>query len=434
MRLFRRRKAGRPHGPWIAWGYTSTGERWTESTQQLDRKAAEAAAREIERRHADPAHARTQAATLNDALKLLLSRCRSDVAATPPKLSAETLTMYEQKAGTLGRTLGLGLLLRDLTPVLVDGHIATRREEKITDHTIHKELTTLRQALTLARRAGIFARDPAEVIPPFTPGYQPRERYLTREDLQKLLAELPANGAALAAFIVATGARWGEAERAYRAGVRELGAVTVVHLRGTKTDASDRTVPIVHPEALSLLKYALEHAAGCGDPLFAPWKSPNNALRRACERAKITHASWNDLRRTFATWLRQAGVAPSLIAPAMGHTSSAMVERVYGRLPADDLARLLGAAFGAATRAADMQQTPCTGADSADSVDTPETKKAPISRGFVVGHDRLELSANGLRVRSPAPTKALWPRPKRETRAPRAANVQQPDANRRAKG
>mgnify|MGYP003343639853 CR=1 FL=1 len=98
---------------------------------------------------AHPGHARAQAATLDDALKLLLARCRSDVAATPPKLSPATLTMYEQKAGTLGRTLGLALPLRDLTPARVDAHIAARREEHVTDHTIHKELTTLRQALAL---------------------------------------------------------------------------------------------------------------------------------------------------------------------------------------------------------------------------------------------------------------------------------------------
>lgn len=55
MRLFRRRGPdGKPTGPWIAWGYDAQGERWSESTKQFDRKAAEAVARELEQRCAGP--------------------------------------------------------------------------------------------------------------------------------------------------------------------------------------------------------------------------------------------------------------------------------------------------------------------------------------------------------------------------------------------
>src|SRR5205085_302848 len=57
----------------------------------------------------------------------------------------------------------------------------------------------------------------------------------------------------------------------------------------------------------------------------------------ACRRAAIEHCSPNDLRRTFATWLRRSGVSPDLIAPAMGHADSRMVERVYGRLSPEQL-------------------------------------------------------------------------------------------------
>jgi integrase len=52
----------------------------------------------------------------------------------------------------------------------------------------------------------------------------------------------------------------------------------------------------------------------------------------------------NDLRRTFGTWLRKQGVDPSLIAPAMGHADSRMVERVYGRLPPENLRSQIAAA------------------------------------------------------------------------------------------
>ena len=40
----------------------------------------------------------------------------------------------------------------------------------------------------------------------------------------------------------------------------------------------------------------------------------------------------NDLRRTFATWLKQNDVDSAVVAAMMGHSSTAMVDRVYGKL------------------------------------------------------------------------------------------------------
>ena len=423
-RLYRRRTAGRPEGPWIAWGYDALGRRWSESTRQIDRKAAEAVARELERHHASPADAAARTATLADAVTLLLTDRAGRAKAG--KRSTETVEFYEQKTGHWRRILGDGFRLAELSASGVDAVIQQRRDEGAGENTISKELVALRCALKLAVRAGLWKGNPAAVLPvAFAAEYVPRTRYLTRGELQQLLAQLPANPAAMVAFIVASGARWGEAASALAADV----APPLVHLRGTKTVAADRTVPVLHPEAATLLQYALEHAEpGEGGKLFARWKSPNNALRRACVRAGIPHASFNDLRRTFATWLRAEGVSAELIAPAMGHTTTAMVQRVYGRLSASALAELLRGALGAT--AADVQQTDADRADGTDGTDGPEMTKALANQGFVVGHLGLEPRANGLRVRSPAREIALWPSPKRKRGEGAAADVQQPRTRR----
>jgi integrase len=57
--------------------------------------------------------------------------------------------------------------------------------------------------------------------------------------------------------------------------------------------------------------------------LFLPWQNVRRDLAQACDRAGIEPCTPNDLRRTCATWLRQAGAAPDLIAPVMGHTDTA---------------------------------------------------------------------------------------------------------------
>ncbi|MBK6533732.1 MAG: hypothetical protein IPF99_30345 [Deltaproteobacteria bacterium] len=72
---------------------------------------------------------------------------------------------------------------------------------------IHKELVTLRAALKLARRAGLWNVDPAALLPvAFAPEYKPRSRCLTRRELARLLAELSPDRAARVAFMVATSA------------------------------------------------------------------------------------------------------------------------------------------------------------------------------------------------------------------------------------
>ena len=66
----------------------------------------------------------------------------------------------------------------------------------------------------------------------------------------------------------------------------------------------------------------------------------NRDLARACRAAKIPRVSPNDLRRTFASLLVQDGVPLDVVAKLLGHSSAAMVYRVYGRFTPSALAEL----------------------------------------------------------------------------------------------
>lgn len=48
---------------------------------------------------------------------------------------------------------------------------------------------------------------------------------------------------------------------------------------------------------------------------------------KALERAGITDFRWHDLRHTFATWMRQKGVALEVVQRALGHADLATTER-----------------------------------------------------------------------------------------------------------
>lgn len=231
-RLFRRGKT------WYAWFYDASGNRYQRTNRQTDKRAAEATLREWERRAADPAYAASHETTRDDALRSLMRdrklKGRAD----------GTLDCYRVKAGHLARILSSELRLHQVTARTVDAFVDQRLEEGASRNTIYKELTVVRSALKVAKRRGEFPGDIAAIMPDgFSPEYKPRERYLTAIQAQALLAELEPDRAARVAFILATGARWSESDTA-RHGDIHLEA-DILRLRGTKTDGSDRRVPVV---------------------------------------------------------------------------------------------------------------------------------------------------------------------------------------------
>jgi integrase len=332
---------------WHAYFYEN-GVRRLLSTRCTDLKGAELKLRQFERDGANPAHAATQKASLTDALRLLLQRRTEE--ATAGRKSHETVAFYKRKAGHLTRLFEHStetgyqpFLLKELTAADVDSYISRRRAEAVSDHTIAKELVTLRAALKLAKRAGLWLGEIDALLPAgFAPEYRPRTRALSSEELGQLLGRLPTARAAQVAFIVATSACWSESVRARREDVQlDSGWV---HVRGTKRAARNRRIAIRHPALASLLNYALKHAPG-EDELFPAWTNVRRDLHLACAQAGIEACSPNDLRRTYAKWMRLARVPAEIVAPTMGHRDTRMVERVYGRLSPEEIGALLSAHF-----------------------------------------------------------------------------------------
>lgn len=347
MRLERQRKR---NGEWVWWAYWSerhprTGRTVTRkrSTGCSTRAAAELVVARWERERADPVYASANAATFGVEAGLFLEACRAAVARK--RMREGTRSMYEQKAGTLVRLLGSDLRLSQIDGATFGGYIAARREDfrastitaarpggkEITESTLYKEWVAFRGILTQAWRAQRFGRDPRSLKPAhFGPEYEPRETALTWAQVRALLAELPEGRRGAAAFALAVGARRAEVFRA-EAGDIDRKAWRV-RIRGTKTDAADATLPVV-----SLMRPLL----GKIDPPFSPWPNARRGLAAAARRAGCPRVTWNDLRRTFASLLVQAGVAPHLVAKLLRHKSTAMVDRVYGRQTAESLDDLI---------------------------------------------------------------------------------------------
>lgn len=268
---------------------------------------------------ADPRFAAAEDATIGGWCERIIESKRTGGA------SEETLEVYEQKLKNVRRLLGDDTKLSKITADVIDHYIAVRRDEGVTDHTISKELTCVWQMLKLAKRSRCFPYDIEELKPVnLKVNYEPRERSLRREEVTALLTELTGGRAAFVCVTVGLGLRLSEASRLLPTDI-DL-AKGSVFVRGTKTKGARRHIPI-----LSIFRPLVEAAV----PYLPVEAAVKNNLRRellkACKRAGIAPATPNDFRRTCCTLMYEGGVDRDVARRILGHASTAMVDKIYGK-------------------------------------------------------------------------------------------------------
>jgi integrase len=322
---------------WYATVYLD-GKPCERSTGCTDKPAARAVLAQWEREAADPDRA-AAAATLNDALTLLLEDRQARVANGDG--SAETVTFYRKKAGHLVRVMGHDFriaLLKDAAPVW--RYIDTRRSEGMLDTSIEREVTTLRAALRLAKERGLWRGDIDGIIPDtFDPAYKPKERSPTRDEVLRLFPKLLPDAAAAVAFILATSAEDAALHRALREDLPDDldGANIRVHVRGSKNDRRDREVPVVTDEQRLLLAHTAKHAQGVDGKLFRSLGNLRHELLAASKKAGIEHLSPHALRKAAGQWLIDLGMPLELVSRVLGHADTRITETVYARVKDEDV-------------------------------------------------------------------------------------------------
>jgi integrase len=320
-RLFRR--SGSPY--WQACYTGSNGYTFRESTGLADREQAERYAKQRAAAAADsaahktqrPASATPESHTVDAALSRLLS-------VAPQSVSAATVHCYSAKAGHLSRLLGRF----DVNALNIDtmqDYCTIRTGEGAAAESVRKELVTLRRALKLARQRQHLTREIAEIMPPWRVRYVPIDRWLAPAEFELLLEHLSPKRRLWALAAVYTGARRSELQGLQWQGI-DWGRA-LLRIRGTKTKGSHRLVPL-HPRLAAALQ---PHKRDLG-LILAPWQNVIRDLAVACQACGLHRVTPNDLRRTFASWLKQAGQDSFVVAQLLGHSSSRMVELVYGRL------------------------------------------------------------------------------------------------------
>jgi integrase len=304
-------------GRWYANFYGRTGVRHRESLDTKDIQVARARLRGLELATTDRGPDQTE--DLSTVLDYF-----TDV--TCAGRSPGTVRCYRQKARHLGRLLG-ARRIGSLTREDVERYVSTRLGEGAHQHSVHKELVVLRGALGSAKARGRF-RGSMDIVPKFSSGYVPRTTYLTPPQFAAMIDALvpPLPRTAQPGTLEKRAARLMDRARycmliAYASPRRgELEALRRDHIdlvRGMIAIPKGKTVGRPVAIAPPLRPWLEELPPG---PVVRPWRNICRDMPRACERAGVPRCTPNDLRRTFASWLIQAGESNRIVADLLGHS------------------------------------------------------------------------------------------------------------------
>jgi integrase len=220
--------------------------------------------------------------------------------------------------------------------------------------TVNRHLAQLSAVLHYAHK-----RRWLDAVPPISKAPEPAKRvaWLTRDQAEQLLAELPPHLRAMARFGLATGLRetnirlltWHQVDTA-----RAVAWFEAAEMKAAKA----HSVPL-NPEALQVL--ALQRGKHprwvFPVPHWVPGEKPGDkprlvedaptgkissaAWRKACTRAGVPWLRFHDLRHTWASWHVQAGTPLAVLQELGGWASLAMVQR-YAHLGSSHVAQWAG--------------------------------------------------------------------------------------------
>ena len=230
----------------------------------------------------------------------------------------------------LGRLM-LGQINGDIIWSVAEGEL--KRGNK--PATVNRYLALIRSLLRVARDEWQWIDSVPKIR--LLQGEVERDRWLTKDEADRLISVSPSHLAALIRFALSTGCRareitgleWNRVDLARR----------TAWLNRTKK-GTPRGVPL-NTDAVTVLQEQVgKHPQFCftyrGEPIR--WDVTNTAWQNALEKAGIEDFRFHDLRHTWASWHRQAGTSCDELKDLGGWKSRSMVDR-YAKFATENLAR-----------------------------------------------------------------------------------------------
>ncbi|HOW60057.1 MAG TPA: site-specific integrase [Candidatus Omnitrophota bacterium] len=235
-----------------------------------------------------------------------------------------------------------GLHLHEITPLKVEEYKTSRVSQKIGEtekhiapSTVNRELALLKCIFNRAIEWGKTTKNPVKGIK-FYKENNKRDRYLSREEMNKLLGHCASRIKSIVLFAANTGLRKGEIQNLQWQDVNyEQGYITVQDAKS----GEGRKVPInqiVKDVLISVMKHPKSPYVFCGDDGL-PYNF-RKSFETALKNSGILCFRFHDLRHTFASHLVMAGVDLNTVRELLGHKTLEMTLR-YSHLSPDHKGR-----------------------------------------------------------------------------------------------
>lgn len=243
------------------------------------------------------------------------------------------------------------IVIGNLKPIDLENYQAKRKSEGYSDSYIDHEISAAR---TMIHKAfdndlvgGNTLKNFNKVKKLLKRNANARDKILSFKQYDKLITNAPTHIKPIIATGFYTGMRRGEILNLTWDKINLKNRMINLDAADTK-DNEPRKIPISDPlyKILSAIPKAIHD-----DHVFLykgkPLKEIRRSLKTACKASEITHGRFekdgfifHDLRHSFNTYMRKAGVAQSVIMKITGHSTNAMFNR-YNTVDDEDASRAM---------------------------------------------------------------------------------------------
>lgn len=252
-----------------------------------------------------------------------------------------SIDVFEEKFGDLPINKLTQLKYRELLKEYGEGLYLTPRKGGRTTNSVQKLHLCLRAALQDAVSEGLIFKDPTYKAKPYGTKSSQHEstKFMTIDNYTNLKDYVTGRKELSYLFIyilIITGARFGEVQKLKYSDL--IKKDNMIHLPGTKTETSDRTIPITDKEMKYLLNSLKERPIQIDGHIFNTGKGliTNNAvtkvLNKFCLEHQIGAYTLHSIRHTHCSYLLHKGVSIHYISKRLGHANVTTTLSIYSHL------------------------------------------------------------------------------------------------------
>jgi integrase len=228
-----------------------------------------------------------------------------------------------------------GMPLAEINRDLIDRIRSARLAEGVSNSTANRTMEVLRAILNRCRDDWEWL----DRVPKVSMLHEPKHRirWITRNEADRLIGELPDHLKAMVLFTLETGLRRSNVAMLEWSQVDTERHTAWIHpdqakaRKAISVPLTETAISVIRQQVGKSPKYVFTYH---GNPV----KQPNNwAWRKALIRAGIKDFRWHDLRHTWASWHVQAGT-PLYVLQELGGWGSAEMVKCYAHLSSEHLA------------------------------------------------------------------------------------------------